>query len=182
MLYLVRHAAVTVRPDLPGPLWHLSPEGRVGANALAREPFWASVRGIHTSAEPKAVATAQRLASVNELPIRIEPDLREVEGRAWVEGGYSDQVHAYLAGDAPEGWEPIEDARARVTTSIHGIVARHEGLNVGIVSHGIVLTIYLSGALGLTSKDAIALWDRIKFPDAAAFDPQTKHFKREFGS
>ena len=181
LIYLVRHAAVTPRPEVPGPRWHLSPDGRVAAEKLGEEPYWADVRGLHTSVEPKAVATAQRIAAPNELPIRIEPELREVEGRSWVETGYADQVHAYLSGDTPDGWEPIDAARARIRSCIDGIVAKHAALSVGIVSHGIVLTLYVSDVMDLSSEEAVALWENIRLPDVAIFDPNAKRFEREYG-
>jgi hypothetical protein len=48
-LYLVCHAAVTVRPDQPASQWHLSPQGRVATEAFAHEPtacheLWARIR------------------------------------------------------------------------------------------------------------------------------------------
>jgi broad specificity phosphatase PhoE len=181
MLYLVRHAAVEARPDVPGPRWYLSSEGRAGAEALAKESYWAEVQGIHTSCEPKAVGTTQRIAAPNELPIRVEHDLREVEGRSWVDIGYADQVHAYLSGDTPPGWEPLDAAQSRLTACIDGIVERHQDLNVGIVSHGIVLTLYLSGKMALSTNDAIALWESISFPDIAVFDPEKRSLVKEFG-
>ena len=49
------------------------------------------------------------------------------------------------------------------------------------MSHGIALTLYLSGHMGLTSNDAIALWESIRFPDVAIFDPAKKSFGKEFG-
>ncbi|MCH7697383.1 MAG: histidine phosphatase family protein [Chloroflexi bacterium] len=180
-VYLIRHAAVTPRPDLPGSRWYLSPDGRAAAEKLGEEPYWGELRGIHTSVEPKAVATAQRIAAANELPIRIERDLREVQGRAWVETGYAEQVHAYLSGNTPEGWEPLDDARARVRSCIDGIVGRHTDLSFGIISHGIVLTLYLSDVMELGPEEATSLWKSIRFPDVAVFDPAKKRFEREFG-
>ncbi len=182
LLYLIRHSAVAPDPNLPGPQWHLSPEGREAADALAHEPVWKELRGIHTSVEPKTVATAQRIAAPNELPIRIERDLREVEGRAWVEGGYANLVRDYLAGEAPVGWEPLAAAKARVRACIEGIVERHADLSVGIVSHGIVLTLYLADVLSLDANAAIDLWESIRFPDVAIFDPENRRFERAFGS
>ena len=182
LLYLIRHSAVAPDSDLPGPQWRLSKEGREAADALAREPFWDELHGIHTSNELKAVATAQRIAAPNALPIKIERDLREVEGRTWVESGYADLVRDYLAGDPPDGWESTAAARARMRACIDGIVERHTDANVGIVSHGIVLTLYLADVLSLDANAAIDLWKNIRFPDVAIFDPETKQFAREFGS
>ncbi len=180
-VYFVRHAAITPKPEVPGPRWNLSATGRVAAEKLGGEAYWADVHGIHTSGEPKAVATAQRIAAANNLPIRIERDLREIEGRAWVKTGYAELVQAYLSGDPPDGWEPSDVARARMRRCIDGIVGRHTDVSVGIVSHGIVLTLYISDVMDLSPEKAIALWESIRFPDIAIFDSTEKRFQQEFG-
>jgi broad specificity phosphatase PhoE len=165
-LYLVRHAGVTVCAALPSAQWHLSPEGRAAADALADEPFWPGVRGIHTSPEPKACATAQRIAARHGLPIRIEPELREVE-RPWMGEHYADAVRRYLAREAIDGWEGRSEALARVRGCIERIVERHQGLEAGVVSHGLALTLYLSDLLGLEGAASHALWSGMGFPDVA---------------
>ena len=180
-LHLVRHAAVTVRPNAPGPQWHLSPEGRAAAETLGEEPHWAELRGLHTSPEPKAVATAQRLAARHELSIGLEQDLREVENRGWVGEGYEDQVRRYLAGETIASWEPRDAALRRVRACIDGIVERHQGLEVGVVSHGLVLTLYLTDLLGLAAAASHERWASIRFPDVAVVDPEARQLEREFG-
>ncbi len=180
-VYLVRHGAVTVQPGLPPAQWHLSPQGRAAADTLADEPFWPHVRGIHTSAEPKAEATAQRIAARHALPIRIEPELREVE-RPWTEGDYAAAVRRYLAGEALDGWEPRDQALARVRSRIDGIVERHEGVDVAIVSHGLALALYLAALLGLDGDKAHEMWSRLRFPDVAVLDPAAGQLERAFGA
>ena len=180
-LYLVRHAAVTIRKDQPGRQWHLSPEGRAAAGALAGEPYWADVCAFHTSPEPKALATAQRLAARHGRPIRIEPDLREVENRALVGEGYRELVRRYLVGDAGAGWEPRDAALGRVRACVDGILARYGDVEVGIVSHGLVLTVYLADLLGLDGDGCYALWFRLRMPDVAVIDPTARRLEREFG-
>ena len=108
--------------------------------------------------------------------------LRKVEGRTWVDDGYADLARGYLRGEQPDGWEAIDDARARVRGCIDGMVERHEDVNVGVVSHGLALTLYLSGVLGLNGDDAVAIWDSIKLPGVAIFNPEAKRFEREFES
>jgi len=180
-LYLVRHAEVTVRPDRPGHEWHLSPGGRAAAEALGGAPYWAGVRGLHTSCEPKAEATAQRIASANGLQVRIEHDLREVEGRGWSED-YREQARRYLAGEAVESWEPRDDALARVRACIDRIVQRHADLEVGIVAHGLVLALYLTELLELDGNASYKLWSDMRFPDVAVVDPEARRLERPFGS
>jgi broad specificity phosphatase PhoE len=180
-LYLVRHAAATIRPELPSSQWHLSPEGRAGAEALAQASLWSDVRGIHTSAEPKAAATAQRIAARHGLPMRIQPELREVE-RPWTEGDYAHFARSYLAGGAIDGWEPREQALARVRRSIDGIVAQHDGADAGIVSHGLALGLYLSDLLALDTVTAWELWSGMRFPDLAILDLDSCRLERSFGA
>ncbi len=160
--------------------WHLSPEGRTAADALANETFWANVRGIHSSPEPKAAGTAQRIAARHGLPIRIEPELREVE-RPRMEESYADAVRRYLAGESLDGWEAHDTALSRVRSCIDRIVARHQGLEVSIVSHGLALTLYVSDLLGLDAGASYELWARIRFPDVAIVEPEGRRMERSFG-
>ena len=179
-LYLVRHAGVAVRPGTPPAQWHLSPEGRAAADTLANELFWPGVRGIHTSAEPKACGTAQRIAARHGLPVRIEPELREV-ARPWLDASYADAARRYLAGEAIDGWETRGEALARVRGCIEHIVGRHAGAEVGIVSHGLALTLYLSDLLSLDGEASYRLWSELAFPDVAIVDPEARRMERSFG-
>jgi broad specificity phosphatase PhoE len=178
-LYLVRHGAVTVREEQPSAQWHLSAEGRAAVESLAGEPFWASLAIVYSSPEPKAVATAQRLAGPHKLALRIERDLREVE-RPWVAEGYEDVARRYLDGEAIAGWEARADALDRVRKCIDGIVA--QGEDTAVVSHGLALTLYLQDMLDLDAEASNALWRSIRFPDVAIVDPQARTLEREFGA
>lgn len=181
-LFLVRHADVTVRPEVPSPRWHLSPEGRAATESLAGEPYWGSVRGLHTSPEPKAVGTAQRIAARHGLPIRIEGALREVEGRPWSgHEAYNEQARRYLAGESVDRWERRETALTRVRACFDDLTSRHPELDVGIVSHGLVLTLYLTGLLDLDANASYELWARMLFPDVAIVDTAAGRLEREFG-
>ena len=179
-LYLVRHAAVPVRPGRPPESWHLSPEGRAGASALAEEPCWADVALVYSSPEPKAVATAQRIAARHELPIAIERDLREIDGRTWTEvEQHRELARRYLAGEAVDGWEARAAARERFRSAIDAIARRGE--DVAVVSHGLVLTLWLSDLLGQDAGAAQELQARLRFPDLAIVDPVARRVERHFG-
>ena len=179
-LVLVRHAAVEIDRDRPAPLWHLSAEGRAATDALADEgtltEAWNAIDRLYVSSEPKAIATAQRIAARHELPITIVHDLREVEGRAWVEQGYDEQVRRYFAGEPVAGWEARDAAQARVTSAIEKI----ETGDTAIVSHGLALTLYLAGLLDLDAEAAYEMWSSIAFPDVAIVDPAARTLVRPF--
>lgn len=180
-LYLVRHASPTVRPEVPGAAWHLSPEGRAAADTLAKEPHWAGMTVIHTSSEPKAVGTAQRIAAQHSLSIRIDDALHEVGGRTWAGEGYAEQARRYLAGDLLKGWEPAGTALVRVRDCIDDILARHEGTEVALVSHGLVLTLYLADLLGMDAGASYSVWSGIRLPDLAIIDLGVRRVVRPFG-
>ncbi|MCH8025592.1 MAG: histidine phosphatase family protein [Chloroflexi bacterium] len=182
-LYLVRHAGVTVRPERPGAEWHLSQEGRAAADAVADEQHWAELDAIHTSPEPKASSTAQRIAAPHGLPIRIERDLREVEGRGWTEQAeYREQVRRYLAGETVDSWELLADTQRRVRACIESITEQDDSRDVAVVSHGLALTVYLAGLLELDAAAAYEMWAGIRFPDIAIVDPQARRLERAFGA
>lgn len=181
MLYLVRHSQVSVRPERPGPEWHLSEEGRTAIEALGQEPRWATLGRLYTSPEPKAVATSQRLAAPHGLLIVIEGGLREVENRPWVGEGYAERVRRYLAGEVIDPWEAKAGALNRVRACLAAISGRHPEGDVGVVSHGLVLTIYLADLLRLDAAAAYELWSRLKLPDVAVVDPVARTIERDFG-
>lgn len=180
-LYLVRHAAPAVGgPESPAVHWHLSPEGRAAADALAGAPYWSELSVLYTSPEPKALGTAQRIAARHGLPIRVERDLREVEGRSWANEGYEDLARRYLAGE-DVGWEAKAAVLTRVRSCIDRIVKRGEGSDAAVVSHGLALTVLLADRLALDGSAAHELWSRMRLPDVAVLDTETGTLAREFG-
>jgi broad specificity phosphatase PhoE len=167
ILYLVRHAAVTLRPEAPGHSWHLSPGGRAAADAIGQESRWKEVSLLFTSPEAKAVATAQRIAAPHGLRIEISPDLREVGGRPWTDGDYTSLVRRYLEGEPLDHWEPSDHVSKRVCAAIGSIVAGYPSESVGVVSHGLALTLYLSSLQKSPPAAALELWSSIRMPDVA---------------
>ena len=180
-LYLVRHAAVTVRPEQLPEQWHLSAAGRAGAEALAEQSIWEGLAATHTSPEPKAVATAQRIAAQHGLPIVIARGLREVGGRTYTAPDqHRELVRRYLAGEVVDSWERRDVALERVRSSIERIAAAGKD-DVAVVSHGLVLTLYVSELLGLGGAAADELQARLRLPDLAIIDPQARRVERNFG-
>ncbi len=183
-LHLIRHAAVVVRPEQPSKDWHLSPEGRTATEGLASDADWTTLARLYTSSEPKAIATAQRIAMRNALPISIESALHEVE-RPWAGGDhqeYRELARSYLCGEPVDGWEPRETSATRIRASIETIVSAHSQADVGVVSHGLVLSLFLGALLGLDGRATAALWDGIAFPDYAIVDPSARTLVRPFSA
>lgn len=180
-LYLVRHAAVTVRPGSAPRHWGLSPEGRAAAQTLAGAPHWAGLAAVYSSPEPKAAGTAQRLAAPHGLPIRIEAGLREVSRPAVLYDDYPAIVRRFLAGERLDGWEGREEAQGRVAAAIDALVARSGDEDVAAVSHGLVLTLYLARLLGLEESASFDIWSALRHPDVAMIEPAAGRLVRGFG-
>ncbi len=149
MLWLVRHAMVELRDDVPAPLWELTLEGRAAADELAgRLPRF---RRVVTSPEPKAIATAEPIARASGVDLELDERLREVARPTGVVDDYACRVRRYLGGEALDGWEPREEARARTAAAL-------AGLDGCAVSHGLVMSLVLG-----YDFDA---WRALRLPDA----------------
>src|SRR5262245_31188386 len=153
LLYLVRHAEVLLRGDLPMTSWQLSPTGEQQARDLARSPAWSGLALVASSPEAKAIATAQPIADAAALDLRVEPDLHEVDRGATPlvsRSEYDALVEAHFASPAESvsGWESGGAARERAASCIEGLLGEANG-NVCVVSHGLVLSHYLANLRGL---------------------------------
>jgi broad specificity phosphatase PhoE len=133
-LYLVRHALVAPRADVPAPEWELTREGRAAAEELAaRLP---PVARVVSSPEPKAADTAAPIARASGVEVELDARLREVERPTGLHDDYAERVRRYLGGEPLDGWESRERARARVAAALDGV----EGV---AVSHGLAIALYL---------------------------------------
>ncbi|RAG83299.1 hypothetical protein DN069_23205 [Streptacidiphilus pinicola] len=150
-LVLLRHGETLLTPERrisgsggtnPG----LSPAGRrqaaETADALARR---GGIDAVVTSPLRRCQETAQAVAARLGLSVRAEADLREADFGAWegltfaeVGARYPDDLKAWL--DSPEippsgGGETMQQVTRRVAAVRDGLLARHAGATVLVVSH-----------------------------------------------
>ena len=149
--FLVRHTGVTLVEGLAPGEWPASPEGVEAAERLASADLFAGATAVASSPEAKAVATAEPFARRLGLDVSLEPALREVErprGPIVSSDELARWVAAYLEGVDLDGWEPIQEAKHRVTACIDRLRREVDGPCV-VVSHGLLLTLYRGDAAGL---------------------------------
>ena len=171
-IYFIRHADAL--PDAAEVvLGHydeqsLSELGRKQAQALAEGLQGVTLTAIYSAPLGRARQTAAPLAESKGLEVQIEPELREVElGQLHpnvTEGvspeEYAEALKARLREIAAiaigeGGWgsisgaEPSAALRERITVAVNGIVARHPGVSVALVSHAGVINAYFAAILGL---------------------------------
>jgi broad specificity phosphatase PhoE len=180
-LYLVRHAQ-TQPTALPVETWPLSEAGIQQAQRLAELPFWQDVQIICSSVEPKALQTAQIAAERNDLPVEPVFDLRELRrpnGLASVEA-YQAAVREALENPfrSINGWEPTGEAQTRIMTAIERLLLAHAGKTLAVVSHGLVITLYL--AYLADSAPSFDVWKSLPFASAFQIDTEERKILKRF--
>lgn len=144
--FFLTHAEVVVDPARPIESWGLSPAGRARAAGASVSAWAPGVQRIVSSAERKAVETAEVLADAVGVVPEVDQALGEIDRSAT---GYlpSDEfdgvVDAFFA--EPErsvrGWERAVDAQERIVRAVRRCTADGD---VTVVSHGAVGALLLA--------------------------------------
>jgi broad specificity phosphatase PhoE len=71
------HPEVVIDPSIPVPQWHLSPKGRACAEIAARKEWLRNTTQIISSAERKAVETAEIISAQTGIEIEIREATHE---------------------------------------------------------------------------------------------------------
>ncbi len=147
LLHVVTHPEVQVEPAVPVPQWALSVDGRRRAQGLLALPWVQRVAHVFSSAERKAVQTAELLAAARGgLPVVVDEALGENDRSAT---GFLPPVEFEAVADqffrAPtlsvRGWETAEAAQQRVVAAAHRCLARAAAGDVAVIAHGAVGTL-----------------------------------------
>jgi broad specificity phosphatase PhoE len=159
---LVRHSVPEVDRSIPAAEWRLSAEGRARCDALAERVAANDPELVLSSTEPKALETAELLASWLGLEVRESADLREQERRTvgWLERDELEAAIRRLFSEPDQvvfGEESAAAALARFSRAVEGL-----GDGAVVVSHGTVISLYVAAQTG---QDAFVLWKGLELPD-----------------
>jgi broad specificity phosphatase PhoE len=150
----ITHPQVQIDPAVPVPDWGLSSVGRARTEACAKQPWVKKLTRVVSSAERKAIETAEILASAAGIGIEIRETMHENDRSAT---GFIAPADFERAADwffaHPEesyrGWERAADAQARIVQAMTDVLARHDPTRpIAFVGHGGVGTLlkcHLSG-------------------------------------
>ncbi len=184
LLTLIRHSKTDQDPETPITLWQLSPEGIERAQNLSQNEDMANIEVIYSSLQTKALETTLILAKPNKIPVRTDDRLTEVTSVTIKfepdYDKYMQELTDFHNGvvDRLNGGETLQEALERMNKAIEEIVAANQyKKNIGIVSHGNVLGLFISQYTDLTPHEA---QKRLKMPDYALFDWDTKTFVKPF--
>jgi broad specificity phosphatase PhoE len=147
------HPQVAIDPAVPVPDWGLSALGHTRAEAFAAAPLLGATRKIISSAERKAVETAQCVADRLKLPVTICAAMHENDRSAT---GYLPPPEFEAMADAffarPQesvcSWERAIDAQARILREVEAALADPCAGDILFVGHGGVGTLLLCHLLG----------------------------------
>jgi alpha-ribazole phosphatase len=151
----------------------LSEKGRRQAEC-ARERFAGEdIAAFYASDLRRAMETAAVIAAPHGKPVQSVPDLREIDFGFW-EGLTFDQIAALYPTELAAwfwgpgtlgvpGGESFAQVQERAWAALTGIVARHPGQKVLVVSHGGTIRALLCAALNLPSD---SVW-RLALDNAA---------------
>lgn len=171
-LILVKHSVPEMEQGRPANAWKLSPEGQVRAQRLAEELRSYEPEVIVCSHEPKAQETAAILARQLQLDLQAVPDLNEHD-RSNVpflsHETFQASIHEFF--QKPDelvfGRETANQAYTRFYRAVHSILSAHTGKTVVIVTHGTVISLFVSR---LTGSSDFELWHKLGLPSFVAID------------
>ncbi|NBN65775.1 histidine phosphatase family protein [Pannonibacter tanglangensis] len=149
------HPEVAVDPAVPVPAWGLSETGRTRAARAALLPWAGVIRHVVSSAERKAIETAEIFAAAHRLPVTIVEATHENDRSATgflPPAEFEEVASAFFAapGQSVRGWERAIDAQTRIVSAVRQVVASAPaGAPVLFCGHGGVGTLLKCHLLGV---------------------------------
>jgi broad specificity phosphatase PhoE len=171
-LILIKHAAPEVVPSLPPEQWHLSDKGRASCDLLAEQIRPHAPKRILSSTEPKAIETAELVASRLGVQHGTAPDLHEHDRSNVPHMRSSEFISAVeLFFRKPDelvlGRETARQAQERFSAAVQAVVKAHPDDEIAIVSHGTVIALLLARH---SDRKAFQLWRELGLPSFAVLD------------
>lgn len=173
MVYFVRHARTIVDPGVASSEWKLDPAGAAALAELAGLSAFAGVQRIVSSTEPKALLTAEAIRARHGLPpVAVFAELGELHKGSFVGDRHDEvvaEVFAHPERQALPDWERAADAEARFAACVERLVAESGGRDLIVVTHGMVLALYLARLNGQSHVD-VDQWRAMRMPDLVAVE------------
>ncbi|NIZ91379.1 histidine phosphatase family protein [Kineococcus rubinsiae] len=183
-VHVVSHPEVEVDPAVPVPQWGLSEAGLARLERLLDLPWVRSASFVASSAERKALQTAQAVAGVSGRAVHVDDELGENDRSAT---GFVPPSRFEALADAffaePErsvrGWETAAVAQQRVVRAVDRVLARAAAVPGAPGDGGIVIATHGGvGTLLLCALRGVAIDRRLDQPGQGSwycFDSETRH-------
>lgn len=165
-LILVKHSLPQMEPEVPANQWRLSEEGQHRAQVFAQKLAQYELDLIFSSIEPKAIETAHIAAAALEKRVEIVEDLHEHDRRnvGFLEKQrFEASIAQFFA--QPDvlilGNETANQAYHRFSSAVVGITEEYADKNVALITHGTVLTLFVSRLAGI---EPFPFWKNLDLP------------------
>ena len=154
LLRYLTHPQVNIDPDTPVPDWGLSDLGRDRARRIAELSCLAETTSLISSAERKAVETAEVVSAAIGVPIHIREQTHENDRSAtgFLKPAEFEQVaNQFFASPSQSirGWERAVDAQARIVREASHVMRESPAGDILMVGHGGVGTLLYCHLAGL---------------------------------
>lgn len=165
-LILIRHSQTAIQAGLPASAWPLSEEGIRRCRVLGERLQPYGLQRLIASQETKAAETARHTAAQLDLPWETWPGLEEQHRQSepfTSQAEFSAAIQRLF--ESPEqqvyGEESGEQACQRFEAALQALLRAHPGAALGIVTHGTVLTLWVSHRFNLP---AFPFWRQLGLP------------------
>lgn len=168
IVYYITHPQVQIDANVPVPHWGLSEIGRARASAMLEQPWVGSIRRVVSSAERKAIETAEILGKHLGLAVEVRERMHENDRSAT---GFLPPPEFEAVADqffanphkSIRGWERAIDAQQRIVSEVETVLSAADGGDIAFVGHGGVEHCCCSrsaaaqSAAPLTSRPAVVI-------------------------
>ncbi|MFW9851573.1 MAG: histidine phosphatase family protein [Candidatus Thorarchaeota archaeon] len=167
-IFFLRHAETIINRDILVDEWIISEKGKKTTKEIIESGIFDDIDKIITSEERKAIQTAFFLAERLGKKIITNSDFNELKrGGNYVSSKkqYEKQVKKLFEEGYSEikEWEEARSALRRITRAIDYIDREYSNMNILVVSHGIILSLYFNHLLGITKAKQFNRWKRMEF-------------------
>jgi broad specificity phosphatase PhoE len=148
------HPQVNIDPAVPVPRWGLSELGKARTQALTATGLLSGTTQVISSAEQKAIETAEIIAAKLGIDVEVRDAMHENDRSATgflvpdefeaVANQFFAQPHTSI-----RGWERAIDAQRRIVGEVEHVLARNTPGDVLFVGHGGVGTLLYCHYSGL---------------------------------
>ncbi|MCP4182776.1 MAG: histidine phosphatase family protein [Hyphomicrobiales bacterium] len=146
LVHYLSHPEVNINPDIPMSSWGLNHTGKTRVSKLIEAGWLNGVSKVISSAEAKAIETANPIAYALSVPVEVHQAMHENNRTAT---GYLPSEEFELVASqffanpykSIRGWEKAIDAQRRIVSETEKVLRSHIGGNLLIVGHGAVGTL-----------------------------------------
>jgi broad specificity phosphatase PhoE len=154
LLRYLTHPQVQIDPLVPVPKWGLSEVGRKRVAGLVTSGVLASTRTVVSSAERKAIETAEPIAAALGVTLVVREAMHENDRSATgylPPSEFETMANAFFANPdlSIRGWERAAGAQARIVRETQAVLSSAPEGDVLLVGHGGVGTLLYCHLAGL---------------------------------